>query len=64
MFQPQLFLLVLSLSSQDSEPTGIAFNNDGTKMFILGEGADAVYRYNFLLPFLFLLHHLTLLVFL
>jgi hypothetical protein len=39
------FSTSFDLSSQDSAPTGIAFNNDGTKMFIVGEGADAVYSY-------------------
>ena len=34
-----------SVSSQDSSPTGISFNSDGTKMFMAGSGSDAVYQY-------------------
>ena len=33
------------VSSQDSVPTGIAFNSDGTKMFVCGTAGDAVYEY-------------------
>jgi DNA-binding beta-propeller fold protein YncE len=35
-----------SVFSQDSNPHGISFNNDGTKMFIVGSTNDAVYEYN------------------
>jgi hypothetical protein len=34
-----------SVAAQDTSPTGIAFNNDGTKMFIVGAIGDAVYEY-------------------
>ena len=34
-----------SVSSQDTIPTGIAFNTDGTKMFITGDTGNAVYEY-------------------
>ena len=34
-----------SVASQDTVPQDIVFNNDGTKMFIVGEGNDAVYEY-------------------
>ena len=34
-----------SLSSQDSTMTGVAFNNDGTKMFTVGAQYDKVYEY-------------------
>lgn len=34
----------LSVSSQ-ADPRGIAFNEDGTKMFTVGTSADAVYQY-------------------
>ena len=30
----------LSISSQENTPLGITFNNDGTKMFIAGDGGD------------------------
>jgi len=35
-----------SLSAQDTEPTGIAFNTDGTKMFIAGATGDDINEYN------------------
>jgi hypothetical protein len=34
-----------SVSSQETAPLGIAFNNDGTKMFVVGGVGDAVYEY-------------------
>jgi len=34
-----------SVSSQDIFPQGIAFNNDGTKMFVLGNAGDDVNEY-------------------
>jgi len=33
------------VGSQDSAPWKLAFNNDGTKMYILGYGTKAVYQY-------------------
>jgi hypothetical protein len=36
----------LSISSQDSVPTGIRFNANGTKLFVVGASNDAVYQYN------------------
>ena len=36
----------LSVGSQDTVPTGITFNNDGTKMYITGSGIDRVYQYS------------------
>ena len=38
--------LSFSVSSQESTPTGIAFNSDGTKMFVIGYGSDKVYQYS------------------
>jgi DNA-binding beta-propeller fold protein YncE len=35
-----------SVAAQDTLPTGIAFNNDGTKMYITGLNGDAVYQYD------------------
>jgi len=35
-----------SVASQDASPNGIAFNNDGTKMYIVGTSSDSVYEYN------------------
>lgn len=34
------------ISSQDSDPRAVRFNNDGTKMFVLGFASDAVYEYS------------------
>jgi hypothetical protein len=34
-----------SIGSQDTIPNGIAFNTDGTKMFIVGQANDCVYEY-------------------
>jgi hypothetical protein len=35
-----------SVSAQDTNPYGIAFNSDGTKMFIVGNTNDSVYQYS------------------
>jgi hypothetical protein len=35
-----------SVSSEDTGPTGIAFNNDGTKMYIVGFGDNEVNQYS------------------
>jgi hypothetical protein len=35
-----------SVAAQDTDPTGIAFNADGTKMFIVGSKGNAVYQYD------------------
>jgi hypothetical protein len=37
---------VFSVSSQEALPTGIAFNDDGTKMFISGYVGQAIFKYN------------------
>jgi len=34
-----------SVAAQETAPNGIAFNNDGTKMFIVGSSGDNVYEY-------------------
>jgi prepilin-type N-terminal cleavage/methylation domain-containing protein len=36
----------LDVSGQDSGPTGVRFNGDGTKMFVMGYSTDYVYSYN------------------
>ena len=36
----------VDVSGQESSPRHIAFNNDGTKMFISGNGTNSVYEYN------------------
>jgi hypothetical protein len=35
-----------SVLSQDTAAVGLAFNTDGTKMFMLGDSSDTVYEYN------------------
>jgi len=35
-----------SLASQDNDARDVKFNNDGTKMFMLGRGNDGVYEYS------------------
>jgi photosystem II stability/assembly factor-like uncharacterized protein len=37
--------IIFSVSAQETSPTGIAFNNDGTKMFIVGSSGDRVNEY-------------------
>ena len=34
-----------SVSSQDTLPADLSFNNDGTKMYVLGYNTDAIYQY-------------------
>ena len=38
--------LNFSVSSQDGTPTGISFNSDGTKMFVIGGTNDSIYQYS------------------
>jgi len=40
-----------SVRAQDTFPIGIAFNNDGTKMFVLGNTGDDVNEYTLTTPF-------------
>ena len=35
-----------SVNAQDTVPTALDFNDDGTKMFVLGAVGDKVYEYN------------------
>ena len=35
-----------SISSQDDQPTGIAFSSDGTKMFVIGDRVNTVFEYD------------------
>jgi DNA-binding beta-propeller fold protein YncE len=35
----------LSVASEETNPTGMAFNDDGTKLFVIGAGDDAVVEY-------------------
>ena len=38
--------VLFDLSNQDSKPFGVAFNNDGTKMFILGDTNTSIFQYS------------------
>jgi hypothetical protein len=40
------FVDSFSVAAQETAPTGMAFNNDGTKMFIIGYTGDDVNEYN------------------
>jgi len=35
-----------SVASEDGSPRGIAFNDNGTKIFMVGNGNDAIHEYN------------------
>jgi DNA-binding beta-propeller fold protein YncE len=41
-----VFVDSFSVNAQDTGPQGLAFNPDGTKMFIVGDGLDKVYEYS------------------
>ena len=45
------FADAFSVSSQENEPTGMAFSSDGAKMFVIGSGGDAVNEYALSTPF-------------
>ena len=40
------FVDATSVSAQEEAPTGIAFSNDGAKMFVMGSGNDNVNEYD------------------
>jgi len=35
-----------SVSSQENQPSGVTFNNDGTKMYVVGYNNDSVFQYS------------------
>jgi len=35
----------VSVSAQDTSPTGVTFSSDGTKMYVVGVATDTVYQY-------------------
>jgi len=41
----------LDVSSQDGDPKGIAFNNNGTKLYIAADGGDKILEYNLSTPY-------------
>jgi len=40
------YVSLKSVTAQDTKPYGITFSGDGTKMFVMGNGNDSVYRYD------------------
>jgi hypothetical protein len=40
------FLLPFDVSGQDTSPQGVAFNGDGTAMFVIGRGSGSVFQYS------------------
>ena len=40
------------VSNQDTNPTGLAFNNDGTKMFVVGFNGDDINEFTLSAGFL------------
>ena len=42
---------VLDVSPQDSTPTGFSFSNDGTKIYLCGNGFNTIYQYDLTTPF-------------
>ena len=41
-----IYLQNFSVSTQETSPQGIAFNSDGTKMYVTGSDADSVHEYD------------------
>jgi len=41
-----------SVASQDGGPSSITFNNDGTKLFMVGYVSDAIYQYSLPTPYI------------
>ena len=39
------------VSLQESFPTGMAFSNDGAKMFVVGDGGNGIHEYTLSIPF-------------
>ena len=40
------YVQLFSVASQETAPTGLTFNNDGTKMYVIGNTGDDVNEYN------------------
>ena len=43
--------VTFSVFDQDTVPTGMAFSNDGDKMFVVGSAGDAIHEYTLTTPF-------------
>ena len=46
-----IFVDVFSVSVQETEPTGMAFNHDGIKLYVIGSGGDAINEYDLSTPY-------------
>ena len=46
-----LFFQLFSVSDEETKPRGITFNNDGSKMYIVGQDSDKVHEYNLSINF-------------
>ena len=45
------FVDSFDVSTQDTTPRGLAFNNDGTKMFVVGDTGNDINEYTLTTPF-------------
>ena len=43
--QDGVFVDAFSVKDEETNPHGITFNNDGTKMFICGQSSDRIFEY-------------------
>ncbi|MBL4662976.1 MAG: hypothetical protein JKY22_05365, partial [Flavobacteriaceae bacterium] len=46
-----IYVDVLNVGGQDNGPRDVIFNNDGTKVYLVGGNGDAVYEYDLLAPY-------------
>ena len=46
------FTSIVSVASQETAPRGVAFNEDGTRMFVVGQTSDTVFEYSLSTPWL------------
>jgi len=44
-------IISFDVSGQDNSPTGLVFNNDGSKMYVTGFASDSVHQYTLSTPF-------------
>ena len=45
------FAHLFNVTAQDQSPNGVAFSNDGAKMFVVGNQRNSIYEYTLLTPF-------------
>ncbi len=45
------FLQLLDVSDQDNSPTDIAWNDDGSKMYVMGNSTNSIYQYHLSIDF-------------